>query len=75
MVMIFPVISGLLVERGSLLSHWAIVARELNLPTIVALAGVTIWLKDNDRVKMDGSSGVVVRIAPPNRSESEAVCG
>lgn len=74
-VMIFPVIAGLLVERGSLLSHSAIVARELNLPTIVALPGVTTWLKDNDWVEMDGSTGVVVKIDPPNRSESEAACG
>jgi phosphohistidine swiveling domain-containing protein len=74
-VMIFPVISGLLVERGSLLSHSAIVARELNLPTIVALPGVTTWLKDNDWVEMDGSTGVVVKIESPKSSEAEAACG
>jgi len=74
-VMIFPVISGLLVERGSLLSHSAIVARELNLPTIVALPGVTTWLKDNDWVEMDGSTGVVVKIEPPKPRETDAACG
>jgi len=63
-VMIFPVISGLLVERGSLLSHSAIVARELNLPTIVGLPGAMTWLQDNDWVEMDGSTGVVVKIRP-----------
>lgn len=71
-VMIFPVISGLLVERGSLLSHSAIVARELNLPTIVALPGVTRWLKDDDWVEMDGSTGVVVKLSPPRQRKPEA---
>jgi pyruvate,water dikinase len=64
-VMVFPSASGLLVERGSLLSHSAIVARELGLPTIVALPGVTRWLKDGDWVEMDGTSGAVVRIPAP----------
>ncbi len=64
-VMVFPSASGLLVERGSLLSHSAIVARELGLPTIVALPGLTRWLKDGDWVEMDGGSGTVVRVSAP----------
>ncbi|WP_218142719.1 PEP/pyruvate-binding domain-containing protein [Formivibrio citricus] len=64
-VMVFPSASGLLVERGSLLSHSAIVARELGLPTIVAIPGVTRWLRDGDWVEMDGSRGTVVRIPAP----------
>ncbi len=65
-VMVFPSASGLLVERGSLLSHSAIVARELGLPTIVALPALTRWLKDGDWVEMDGASGAVVRVAAPD---------
>jgi pyruvate,water dikinase len=61
-VMIFPGAAGLLVERGSLLSHSAIVARELGLPAIVSLPGLTRWLKDGDRVEMDGSTGTVVKL-------------
>lgn len=61
-VMIFPAAAGLLVERGSLLSHSAIVAREMGLPTIVSLAGLTRWLKDGDWVEMDGASGRVTRL-------------
>ena len=64
-VMIFPAAAGLLVERGSLLSHSAIVARELGLPTIVSLPGLTTWLKDGDWVEMDGATGVVVKLARP----------
>ncbi len=64
-VMVFPAASGLLVERGSLLSHSAIVARELGLPTIVAIPGLTRWLHDGDQVEMDGSNGTVVRLSGP----------
>jgi phosphohistidine swiveling domain-containing protein len=61
-VMVFPAAGGLLVERGSLLSHSAIVARELGIPTIVSLPGVTHWLRDGDRVEMDGGTGKVTRL-------------
>ena len=64
-VMLFPSASGLLVERGSLLSHSAIVAREMGIPAIVSVAGVTHWLKDGDWVELDGASGVVRRLDHP----------
>jgi pyruvate,water dikinase len=63
-VMLFPSAAGLLVERGSLLSHSAIVAREMGIPAVVSLAGVTRWLRDGDEVELDGSTGVVTRVAP-----------
>lgn len=61
-IMIFPSARALLVERGSLLSHAAIVARELGIPAVVSVPGLTQWLKDGDRVEMNGSTGVVRRI-------------
>ncbi len=61
-IMLFPSASALLVERGSLLSHSAIVAREMGIPAIVSISGVTRWLKDGDWVEMDGSRGTVRRI-------------
>ena len=66
-VMLFPSATGLLVERGSLLSHSAIVAREMGIPSIVSVAGVTRWLKDGDWVELDGKSGVVRRVEPPGK--------
>ena len=36
---LYPSCSGLLIERGSLLSHSAVVARELGLPTVVGIPG------------------------------------
>ncbi|MGO8670079.1 MAG: PEP-utilizing enzyme [Capsulimonadaceae bacterium] len=63
-IMLFAAASGLLVERGSLLSHSAIVSREMGIPGIVGLAGVTGWLTDGEWVELDGTSGTVRKIAP-----------
>ncbi len=65
-IMLFPAASGLLVERGSLLSHSAIVSRELGLPAIVSIPGITTWLADGDWVEFDGSSGVVRKLEGPD---------
>jgi rifampicin phosphotransferase len=63
-ILLFPLAAGLLVERGSLLSHSAIVAREMGIPAIVSIPGVTRWLSDGDWVELDGGAGLVRRIAP-----------
>jgi rifampicin phosphotransferase len=62
-IMIFPSASALIVERGSLLSHAAIVARELGIPAVVSVAGVTRWLATGDEVEVDGSAGTVRRLS------------
>ena len=59
---LFPSISGLLVERGSLLSHSAVVAREMGIPTIVGLRGITDMLEDGERIEMNGQTGTVRRL-------------
>jgi pyruvate,water dikinase len=61
-IMLFPAAAGLLVERGSLLSHSAIVARELGIPAVVSVPGLTDWLKDGDLVELDGRLGTVRRL-------------
>jgi pyruvate,water dikinase len=61
-IMLFPSAAGLLVEHGSLLSHSAIVARELGLPAIVSVRGLTAWLRTGDRVEMDGATGVIRKL-------------
>lgn len=61
-ILLFPAASALLVERGSLLSHSAIVAREMGIPAIVSVPGITHWLQDGDIVEMNGTTGTVRRI-------------
>ncbi len=62
-IMLFPAAAGVLVERGSLLSHSAIVAREMGIPTIVSIPGLMSWLREGDEVEMDGATGTVVKRA------------
>jgi phosphohistidine swiveling domain-containing protein len=56
---LYPAASGLLVERGGLLSHSAIVAREMGLPTVVGVKGLTQKLKSGMRIKFDGQTGLI----------------
>lgn len=58
-VTLFPSASGIIVERGSLLSHSAIVSREMGKPCIVAVAGLLKTLKTGDEIEMDGSTGEI----------------
>ena len=48
---------AVVVEYGSLLSHTAIVARELGIPTIVSMKGATKALAEGDLVEVDGGTG------------------
>jgi pyruvate,water dikinase len=61
-VVLFPAAAGILVERGSVLSHAAIVSREMGIPSVVGIAGLTEWLRDGDLVEFDGRSGFVRRL-------------
>ncbi len=59
-VPLYPSCSGLLIERGSLLSHSAVVARELGLPTVVGISGgLMTKLKTGMRVRVDAGRGEV----------------
>jgi pyruvate,water dikinase len=50
---------GLIVERGSVLSHTAIIGRELGIPTVVAVPDATSRIADGQLVEIDGATGVV----------------
>jgi len=58
-VPLYPAVSGILIERGSILSHSAVVAREMGIPTIVGINGLLKHVQDGDTVTMDGSSGII----------------
>jgi phosphohistidine swiveling domain-containing protein len=66
-VLLFPAASAIVVEHGSILSHASIVARELNVPCVVAVHGVMAWLHDGDEIEIDGRSGKVWRIGESSR--------
>ncbi len=54
----------ILVERGSTLSHSAVVARELGIPAVVGIHGITQRLKTGDLITLNGETGVITIHAP-----------
>ena len=55
----FSIVSGLITEIGSPLSHGAVVAREYGIPAVVGAKGAKKFLKDGDTVRLDGNKGIV----------------
>jgi pyruvate,water dikinase len=61
--LLFPAAAGVLVQRGSILSHAALVAREMGIPCVVGIPGLLDTLSDGDVVEMDGATGIIRRIS------------
>ena len=51
--------AGIISEKGSLLSHTAIISRELGIPAVVGVTDATDIIKTGDTVKIDGTSGKI----------------
>ncbi|MBQ3422890.1 MAG: hypothetical protein IJH34_14820, partial [Romboutsia sp.] len=58
-VPLFSLFKGIVIERGSVLSHSAVIARELGVPTIVGYRGISTKLYDGQLIKMNGSDGTI----------------
>jgi pyruvate,water dikinase len=56
---LFPSAHGLVMERGGVLSHGAIVAREYGIPAVANIPGATRLIKDGQKIKIDGDEGKV----------------
>jgi pyruvate,water dikinase len=50
---------GMVVEKGSVLSHTAIMGRELGIPTVVGVGDATTHIADGDHIAIDGSTGEI----------------
>ena len=50
-------------DTGGVLSHPAIIAREYQVPAVVATGNATVLLHDGQLVTVDGSSGEIVSSA------------
>lgn len=50
---------GVVSEKGSLLSHTAIVSRELGIPAVVGIDSLMSTVKNGDIIRLDGATGVV----------------
>ncbi|HET7520157.1 MAG TPA: PEP-utilizing enzyme [Candidatus Limnocylindria bacterium] len=58
-VPLFSIAAGLVTDTGGVLSHAAVVARELGLPAVVGTREGTTTIRDGQLIEIDGSSGIV----------------
>lgn len=56
---VFFLVKGLVIERGGLLSHGAIIAREYGIPAVIGVQGATTAIKSGDRVEILADTGEV----------------
>ncbi|MET8132447.1 phosphoenolpyruvate synthase [Streptomyces sp. NPDC005251] len=64
--------AALVIERGSPLTHVAVVARELGIPTVVQVKGATTEISTGTRLRVDGAAGTVTVLADPPRDSRTA---
>ncbi|WP_310392212.1 PEP/pyruvate-binding domain-containing protein [Hymenobacter sp.] len=57
---LFPTCRGVLIERGSALSHSVILLRELGIPTIINIPNLCQRLRSGQPLTMDGASGEII---------------
>ena len=58
-VVLFTKIVGLVTDAGGTVSHPAVVSREFGIPAVVGTSNGTQRIKTGDRIRVNGSTGVV----------------
>lgn len=56
---LLPLLSGIVTDRGGVLSHPAIVSREYGIPGVVGARNATTLIPDGATVEIDGDAGTV----------------
>ncbi len=56
---LLPHVKGLVIERGGLLSHAAILAREYGVPLVIGVEEVTVRIRTGMTLQLDGERGTV----------------
>ncbi|WP_297421844.1 PEP/pyruvate-binding domain-containing protein [Clostridium sp.] len=59
---LFKVAGAAVTEIGSASSHAAIVAREYGIPAVVAIENATSLLKDGQKIRVDGTKGIITML-------------
>jgi phosphohistidine swiveling domain-containing protein len=62
-VVLFTKITGLVTEAGGAVSHPAVVAREFGIPAVVGTTNAGERIKTGDRIRVNGTTGVVEILA------------
>ena len=58
-VFLLAIAKGVISEKGSILSHTAIISREIKIPSIVGVEDATTIIKTGDYIKMDANTGKI----------------
>ena len=56
---VFVSVKGLVTEVGGLMTHGAVIAREYGLPAVVSVENATKLIKDEQRIRVNGTEGYV----------------
>lgn len=60
----FGLVVGLVADMGGTLSHGAIILRESGIPAVANLRTATQDFHDGERIRVDGSRGLIQRLSP-----------
>lgn len=69
-IVLFSMTSALVIERGSLLSHAAIVSREMGIPAVISVPDAATLIHDGDRIRVSGMDGTVEILQRAPRKEN-----
>lgn len=58
---LFSIVSGVVAEKGGLLDHAAVLAREYGIPAVFGVEDATSRIRTGDELRIDANNGVVVR--------------
>ncbi|MBU1855325.1 MAG: hypothetical protein KKF89_06380, partial [Nanoarchaeota archaeon] len=62
MVPLMAKAAAIVTAQGGITSHSAVIAREFQIPCIVGIESVTMFLKDNDLIEVDATNGTVRKL-------------
>ncbi|MDQ6607587.1 MAG: PEP-utilizing enzyme [Actinomycetota bacterium] len=65
---VLPLLGAIVTDRGGLLSHAAIVAREFGIPAVVGTGDATTRIPDGALVRVDGATGQTTLLGPHSES-------
>jgi pyruvate,water dikinase len=63
-VVLFTKIAGLVTDTGGTTSHPAVLSREFGIPAVIGTSVATKRIKTGDRIRVDGSAGIVEVLEP-----------
>ena len=74
-VVLFTKIAGLVTDTGGTTSHPAVLAREFGIPAVIGTSDATHRIATGDRVRVDGTAGVVEILHDPTPAAPAAAIG